>query len=67
MPTQDIVEEFPSDFETLILYTGNVMKTSVGGRNSVFHKKSNFEVIQAMLYFEKVRKADFCDLDSRCN
>ncbi|CAO3648446.1 unnamed protein product [Mucor hiemalis] len=48
MPTQDIVEDFPSDFETLILYTGNVMKTSVGGRNSVFHKKSNFEILAAI-------------------
>lgn len=37
-------KQFPSEFQHLALYTGNIMKTSVGGRNSVFHKKTNMEV-----------------------
>lgn len=37
-------EKFPSDIQHLALYTGNIMTTSVGGRNSIFHEKTNKEV-----------------------
>jgi hypothetical protein len=44
MPSQDTTG-FPADFENIAIYTGNVMKTSVGGRNHIFHKKTNMEVV----------------------
>lgn len=49
MPSQD-TPGFPAaaaavDIESIVIYTGNVMKTNVGGRNHpIVHKKTNMEV-----------------------
>ena len=52
MPAQAIPEllDIPT-FKHLTLYTGNVMKTSVAGRNKILCKKSNTEVSFFLFYF----------------
>ncbi|KAI9246956.1 hypothetical protein BDA99DRAFT_565371 [Phascolomyces articulosus] len=49
MPAQAIPEllDIPT-FKHLTLYTGNVMRTSVAGRNKVLSKKSNTELLNAI-------------------